>query len=93
MKTEVIYQSILQKLSTLPVDYLQQVEEFLSQLGEEVQSKEENRQKIMSFAGAWQDMPQEDFDDYLREAKKTGTRLLNRKQINKKDLSENNGWL
>jgi hypothetical protein len=72
MKMEVIYQSILQKLSTLPVDYLQQVDAFLSQLGEEVQLKEENRQKIMSFAGAWRDMPQEAFNDYLREARKAG---------------------
>jgi hypothetical protein len=78
MKTEAIYQSILRKLSILPVDYLQQVEAFLSQLGEEVHSKEENRQKIMSFAGAWQEMPLEDFEDYLREAKKAGNEAFGR---------------
>ncbi len=78
MKTEVIYQSILQKLGTLPVDYLQQVEAFLSQLGEEVQSKEENRQKSMSFAGAWQDMPQEAFDDYLKDAMRAGNEAFGR---------------
>lgn len=78
MKTESLYQSILKKLSVMPVDYLQQVDEFLLQLGEEVQSKEENQQKILSLAGAWQDMPQEEFDAYLREAKKAGGEAFGR---------------
>lgn len=78
MSAQTIYQSILQKLSIIPVDYLQQVDDFLLQLGEELQSKEDNKLEILSLAGAWQDMPEEEFDDYLRQAKKSGDEAFGR---------------
>jgi hypothetical protein len=53
MTDEQHYHSILYKSNTLPIDYLPQVNELLSQLDKEVKEKAENKQKLLSFTGAW----------------------------------------
>ena len=34
--------------------------------------------EIMSFSGTWSDMSETDFNEYLREAKSSGTEMLDR---------------
>ena len=53
-------------LNMIPFEYLGEVDKFLSSLNVEINSKEENRKKILAFAGSWTDMTQEDFDDYKK---------------------------
>jgi hypothetical protein len=76
--SEKIYQSILNQLSLVPVDYLQQVETFLQKLTRDIQRKQQNRALILGLAGSWTDMPEDDFNEYLGAAKKTGSELFNR---------------
>lgn len=69
---ENIYQSILFKISAIPVDYLQQVDSYLQELTAKIEEeKEANRRRILSFAGGWSDMGKDDFEDYLKTAKNT----------------------
>lgn len=69
---ENIYRSILFKISTMPIDYLQQVDSYLKDLIIEIEAeKEANRKRILSLAGAWSDMEDKDFDSYLDSAKQT----------------------
>jgi len=73
-----LYKSVLKKLSLIPVEYLQQVDNFLSSLTEKITKKEQNRKAILDFAGSWADMSKNDFKDYLRVAKETGEELFKR---------------
>lgn len=73
-----LYRSVLKKLSNIPVEYLQQVDEFLASLKYRIKKKEENRKAIMAFAGSWSDWENDEFDDYLNHAKETGNSLFNR---------------
>ncbi len=73
-----LYKSVLKKLSLIPVEYLQQVDNFLSSLTEKITKKEQNRKAILDLAGSWADMSQNDFKDYLRVAKETGEELFKR---------------
>ena len=67
---ENIYRSILFKISTIPADYLQQVDGYLKGLITEIEiEKESNRQLVLSFAGSWSDMEDEEFDSYLDATK------------------------
>ena len=67
-----IYRSILFKISTMPVDYLQQVDSYLEDLITKIEAeKEANRRRILDFAGGWSDMEEEVFDSYLAAAKNT----------------------
>lgn len=68
--SEKIYQSILHKLSLVPVDHLQEVDRYLNNLTTDEEQKKQNRAKILALAGSWGDMAEDDFQDYLREAKK-----------------------
>lgn len=69
---ENIYQSILFKISSIPVDYLQQVDNYLKELKAEIEAeKDANRQRILSLAGGWSDMDDDSFDSYLDSAKNT----------------------
>ena len=67
---ENIYQSILFKISSIPVDYLQQVDSYLHELTARIEmEKNANRQKVLSFAGGWSDMEDDAFEDYLQATK------------------------
>ena len=74
-----LYQSVLQKLSLIPVEYLPQVDFFLSNLAKKVDDKEQSRKAIMALTGGpWTDWSEEDFQDFLKVTKETGSELFNR---------------
>lgn len=72
------YKSILKKLSALPTDYLELVDNYLASLSEKVDKKEENRNAILALAGSWSDMDDKEFEDFLRVTKETGGEIFNR---------------
>lgn len=56
----------------MPIDYLQQVDSYLKELITEIDAeKESNRQRILSLAGSWSDMEDDDFNSYLDIARNT----------------------
>ncbi|MEK6479061.1 hypothetical protein WJR50_16055 [Catalinimonas sp. 4WD22] len=73
-----LYQSVLKKLSKVPAMDLAQVDKFLSQWSDEPENKSKHKDKIMAFAGAWEDMKEEDFQDYLKNAKESGNESFGR---------------
>ena len=75
---EKLYQSILLRLSRVPVDYLQQIDSYLKLFSKQIQSKPRNRAQILALAGRWNDMTDIDFQDYLHIAHQTGQELFNR---------------
>lgn len=81
MTQTALYQSVLRKLGNTPVEFLPEIDRFLSQINRAAdleREKTENRKKILALAGSWSDMSDEDFQDYLRQAKQTGSELFNR---------------
>ena len=65
------YQTVLQQLSQLPTSRLNEVRDFLDKM------LPKKSKTFKSFAGIWNDMPNESFDDLLQEMKK------HRENINK----------
>lgn len=63
--TDYIYKSILNQLSLIPTDYLQEIDNYLRQLTQSIAQKEQRRLAILQFAGAWSDMEEEEFEDFL----------------------------
>ncbi|GEM_PF-2481421 len=76
--TEQTYQSILFRLSHIPVSYLQQIDDFLQHFNKEIKQREQNRTQILALAGSWNEWQEEDFQEYLQETKKVGNELFNR---------------
>ena len=73
-----LYKSVLQNLSQIPEEYMTQVNIFLSSLKDKIQHKAHNREEILTLAGAWSDMSESDFEEYLKAAKDSGTSLFDR---------------
>ncbi|MEN0004649.1 MAG: hypothetical protein AAF798_10905 [Bacteroidota bacterium] len=73
-----LYQSVLQKLSKLPVSYLENVDRYLSELGEQAKSENATVDSIMSFAGGWNDMEESDFQDFVKDMEEGRKTLFNR---------------
>ena len=74
-----LYQSVLKKLGDTPAEYLPDIDRFLSEINRTAdirKTKAGNREKILALAGSWGDMSEEDFQDYLRKAKETGSELF-----------------
>ncbi|MBL7794721.1 MAG: hypothetical protein JNK77_20465 [Saprospiraceae bacterium] len=75
MRQAELYQSVLRQLSLLPVEYLKLVERFVSGLNQLTQDKKKNRQAILTLAGSWSDLSDQDFEDIRTVAKETGNSL------------------
>jgi hypothetical protein len=69
--TDSIYQSILHKLSEIPVDYLNQIDSYLETFAQKTKVRQNNRTQILDLAGSWNDMDEDTFQEYLLSAKKT----------------------
>ncbi len=80
--TDNIYRSILLKISTMPANYLEQVDAYLQLvLQESVREKLANRKKILALAGGWDDMSESSFNEYLDAAKNTGKDMFQDRDI------------
>ena len=75
---ESIYQSILNHLSLIPVEYLEMVDSYLKKLASDAKQKEKNRAMILNLAGSWNDMSEDDFNDYLKITKQTKDEMFQR---------------
>ena len=76
--TEKTYQSILLKLGVMPVDYLPQIDDYLLALCKDKGLKSKNREEILALAGIWNDLSEQDFQDFRKEAKNVGNELFGR---------------
>lgn len=59
---------------------IKKVEQTITRLliEEQEKNKAKNRDLIMSMAGAWNDMTDQDFNDYLQETKNVGNDMFSR---------------
>lgn len=75
---EQTYQSVLFKLSRVPVESLPQIDAYLENFTPENGAKRQNREAILALAGSWNEMSETDFGEYLSEAKRSGGETFNR---------------
>jgi len=66
---------ILQELNDVPSDKLGELHSFINSLKI---STEKKRKKILTFAGAFNDMSQKDYNDFVKETIKTRADLFER---------------
>ena len=72
------YQSVLFKLSRVPVESLAQIDAYFENFMSETQAKRHNRSGTLSLAGSWNEMSENDFEEYLSEAKRSGGEMFDR---------------
>lgn len=73
----IIRNKIFQRISRFPLEQLTEIEKFLKKL----ESHNNKKKKILSYAGAWKDMDDEVFAQFTNE-------LITRRQKNKRRANE-----
>lgn len=68
---------ILRRISRLPKEKLNELDDFISKLEEGIKSKS----KVLSYAGSWQDIDESVFNDFTDN-------LINNREINKRRIDE-----
>ena len=74
----ITYQTIISEINQIPIAMLQDVYNMVHSFNMKVTQKEQNRNKIMQLAGSWQDMQEEEFDDFMSVVKKERGNMFNR---------------
>ena len=72
------FNSILKELKDIPSDRLEELYQYLHSLNPKKKGSEQLRKKILSFAGAFSEMSKKDYKDFLKQTKKTRSKLFNR---------------
>jgi hypothetical protein len=70
---------ILDEIKDVPVSRLEELYQFVHSLTPKTKKSEGSRKKILSFGGAFSDMSNKDYRDFLNQTKKTRTKLLDRR--------------
>ena len=70
--------SILKEMKEIPADRLDELYQFVHSLTPKSKKNEKVRKKILSFGGAFSDMSEEDYSDFLNQTKKVRTDLFDR---------------
>jgi|GEM_PF-477082 len=68
---------ILRRISRIPKDKLKELDEFVSKLEQEINKKN----KTLSYAGTWQDIDNEVFDDLTKN-------IIAKRQKNRRRIDE-----
>jgi len=71
--------TILKEIKEVPVNRLEELYQFVHSLTPKAKQSENVRKKILSFGGAFSDMSNEDYADFLSQTKKNRTELFERK--------------
>ncbi len=72
-----IRDQLIRRIQRIRADKLRQLEEYAAKLEENINNKE----KILSFAGAWEDIDDDLFNDFT-------DKLITRRQSNKRRIDE-----
>jgi hypothetical protein len=67
----VTYQSIINEINEIPVAFLQDVYDMVHNYHVQIDKKEQNRNKILQFAGDWADLSDNDFLEITGEIKRS----------------------
>ena len=70
--------AILKEMKDGPVDRLEELLQLVHSLKIKSKHSENVRKKILSFGGAFSDMSNEDYSDFLSQTKKARTELFDR---------------
>ena len=69
---------ILEEIKDVPVSRLEELHEFVRSLTPTTKPTDILREKILSYGGAFSDMSQEDYADFLSQTKETRAELFDR---------------
>jgi len=74
----VTYQTIINEINQIPVMFLQDVYNLLHTYHIQINEKEQNRNKILRFAGSWADLTDNDFLEITTEIKRNRNEMFSR---------------
>lgn len=70
--------AILKEIKDVPVNRLEELYQFVHSLTPTTKQTENLRKKILSFGGAFSDMSNKDYADFLSQTRKTRAKLFDR---------------
>ena len=69
---------LYEELKEVPVDKLEELYLIIQAYSSKYKMDRTNAHKILTFAGCFNEMSQQDFDEFVQETKKTRQELFNR---------------
>jgi hypothetical protein len=70
--------TILKEMKDVPVNRLEELYQFVHSLTPTTRQTETLRKKILSFGGAFSDMSNKEYTDFINQTKKSRTKLFDR---------------
>jgi hypothetical protein len=72
------FNAIIKELKDVPVNRLEELYQLVHSMTPKTKQTESLRKKILSFGGAFSDMSNKDYTEYLNQTKKSRTKLFDR---------------
>ncbi len=72
------FKTILKEMRDIPAERLEELYQYVHSLNPKSKRTASLRKQILSFAGAFSDMSSKDYKDFLKQTKKTRSKLFAR---------------
>lgn len=67
MGKQQLREKVVEEISLIPSEKLYEVYDFIRFFRIGIERAKTNKRKVLSFAGCWEDMPDETFNDFMSE--------------------------
>ncbi len=80
MNPSILRSKVLKEVDLVPEDLLKELYDFIHFFRLGVESSKKPAKKIMQFAGCWQDMPDEVFEEFLADSAERRKQAFSRRR-------------
>lgn len=87
MEKHLLREKVVKEIELIPVERLNEVYDFIRFFRMGTERAETNKEKILSFAGCWEDMRDEIFNDYIAEIKYRRERAFSGRRKDETNIS------
>lgn len=82
MNHSAIQNKVMEEIKLIPEDKLIEIYNFIHYFRIGLQKSQKNKENIMNFAGCWEDMPEDDFNELLNNLKQRRRKAFSRRKDN-----------
>ncbi len=80
MNTSVVRERLLEEVYRIPEDKLDEVYKFVHYFRIGIETARDEQSDVMRYAGCWQDMPEETFNQFIQDVKTRRQQAFSRRR-------------
>ncbi len=80
-------EKVIKEIYLIPLEKLDEVYDFIRFFRMGIEKTKTNKEKVLSFAGCWEDMPENTFNEFLMEIKHRRMKAFSKRRMSEASIN------